>query len=137
MRYKNINKLNNEISKLIILKANEENKLKDLEYSILKANNFHELPPDTSRLHDETIIKFIEQREEITEKIKNIDKRINELNSQIDNITNAVKNMPDCNIKTIMDMFFIQSESMEYIIKATGYSRSSIYGLIRTKGGDY
>ena len=137
MRYKNINKLNNEISKLIILKANEENKLKDLEYSILKANNFHELPPDTSRLHDETIIKFIEQREEITEKIKNIDKRINELNSQINNITNAVKNMPNCNIKTIMDLFFIKSEPMEYITSATGYSRASIYNFIRMKGGEY
>ena len=137
MRYKNINKLNNEISKLIILKANEENKLKDLEYSILKANNFHELPPDTSRLRDETIIKFIEQREEITKKIKNIDKRINELNSQINNITNAVKNMPDCNIKAIMDLFFIKSESMEYITSATGYSRASIYNFIRMKGGDY
>lgn len=137
MRYKNLKKLNNEISKLIIFRTNLENKLKELEFSILKANHFNELPPDTSKLKDENIIMFIEKKEKTSEIIKNINKKINELNSQINNIKNAVNEMPDCSFKTIMDLFFIKSESMKYITSTTGYSRASIYNFIRMKGGEH
>lgn len=137
MKYKNLNKLNTEISKLIISKTNKENELKEIEYSILKANHFNELPSDTSRLRDENIIKFIEKRESILEQLKIINKRINELNSHINNIKNAINNMPDCFFKTIMDLFFIKSKDINYIASSTGYSRSSIYNLIKMKGGDY
>lgn len=137
MRYKNIKKLNNEISKLIIFRTNLENELKEIELSILKANHFNKIPPDTSKLKDENIIMFIEKKEKTSELIKNVNKKINELNSQINNIKNAVNEMPDCSFKTIMDLFFIKSESMEYITSATGYSRASIYNFIRMKGGEY
>lgn len=137
MRYKNLKKLNIEISKLIIFRTNLESQLKEIELSILKANHFHELPPDTSKLKDENIIMFIEKKEKISKLIKNANKEISELNSQINNIKNAVNEMPDCSFKTIMDLFFIKSKSVRYITSATGYSRASIYNFIKMKGGDY
>ena len=56
MKYKNLNFLKTEISKLIILKSEKLTKIKELELSILKANHFNELPPDTSNFKDHLIV---------------------------------------------------------------------------------
>lgn len=137
MRYKNLKRLNIEISKLIILKTSLENDLKEIDASILKANHFHELPPDTSKLHDESIISLIERKDKIYKKIEKINKEIDDLKSHIDSITKAIDNMPDCFFKEIMDLFFLKSKPMPFIVSKTGYSRSSIYNVIKMKGGDY
>ena len=107
MKYKNLNFLKTEISKLIILKSEKLTKIKELELSILKANHFNELPPDTSNFKDEKIIKYIEKKESLIKEIKKIDNRINQLNYQINTITNTINDMPDCMLKTVLDMFYI------------------------------
>lgn len=137
MKYKNLNKLNSEISKLTILKLNLHNKLKEIELSILKSNSTKDLPRDTSKLQDEFIIKFVEKRDSINEQIKNIDKEISEINSHIDCLTNTISKMPDCFFKKIMDMFYLKSKTINEIVCSTGYSRSHVYNVIHSKGGDY
>lgn len=136
MKYKNLNFLKTEISKLIILKSEKLTKIKELELSILKANHFNEIPPDTSNFKDEKIIKYIEKKESLIKEIKKIDNRINQLNYQINTITNTINDMPDCMLKTVLDMFYIKNSKIESIAFTTGYSRSSIYSLMKLKGGE-
>lgn len=134
--YISSNALKNEIFKLEISKLNLENKIKELDCLILKANKWSDLPPDTSKFRDENVINYIQKKDQLSIQIDHIEKRIEDLKKQIDNMTNLINEMPDGILKKIMKMFFIENSTIKSISLSLGYSESYIYKLLKLKGGD-
>lgn len=123
----NVKNMNCDISSLLVEKMKLSKEMIELEKSIPKGYSFSDLPRDTSNFNDEKIITFIESRDKILHKISEIDTNISKLRETVKFVIDTINELPECEYKTVAQMYFIDSFSAKEISCKTKLSRSSIY----------
>lgn len=102
-------------------------RLSDIEKSIPQGFKLSDIPKDSSTFNDEKYIRFVEKVEKIKKNIDVIDSEISSLRELCNTIVNTINSLPDCNCKTISQLYFIDCLSAKEICCRTGISRSVVY----------
>lgn len=123
----NIKTINSDISNLLVKKMNLSIRLSDIEKSIPQGFKLSDIPKDSSTFNDEKYIRFVEKVEKIKKNIDVIDSEISSLRELCNTIVNTINSLPDCNCKTISQLYFIDCLSAKEICCRTGISRSVVY----------
>ena len=67
-----------------------------MEDEIIKGYHLSDIPKDTSKLSDESLIAFVEKRQKLFDVRDSINNKIDKLKSECTKIENAISQMPDC-----------------------------------------
>lgn len=121
-----LNKINDKIANCIMIKNSLYDRLCDLDESIKQSYKLDQIPKDTSKLSDEKLIKYVEEKNKILDSISIYREKINKLTKAKNNILASFDDLPDCEIKQIFKMHFFDDQKYSYIAKHLGYTRTTI-----------
>lgn len=122
-------KLNSSLSRLILNKAKLKKEYQEVENTLFHTFHLSEIPKDHSKKmsYDDECIKFIERREEIEKKIQDIDLKIKEKTRMINIIKQTIDSLPQCSVKQILELTFINGYTAKEIASQLKCSISNVY----------
>lgn len=126
-----VSKLKSKISEYILELAVINTRINDMEDEIIKGYHLSDIPKDTSKLSDESLIAFVEERQKLFDIRDSINKKIDKLKSECTKIENAISQMPDCLYKTIISLSFIDGLTAKEISTRIGCSVQNVYRYTR------
>ena len=126
-----VSKLKSKISEHILELAVINTRINDMEDEIIKGYHLSDIPKDTSKLSDESLIAFVEERQKLFDIRDSINKKIDKLKSECTKIENAISQMPDCLYKTIISLSFIDGLTAKEISTRIGCSVQNVYRYTR------
>lgn len=127
-----VSKLKSKISEYILELAVINTRINDMEEEIIKGYHLSDIPKDTSKLSDESLIAFVEKRQKLFDVRDSINNKIEKLKSECTKIENAISQMPDCLYKTIISLSFIEGLTAKEISTRIGCSVQNIYRYTRS-----
>lgn len=127
-----VSKLKSKISEYILELAVINTRINDMEDEIIKGYHLSDIPKDTSKLSDESLISFVEERQKLFDIRDSINKKIDKLKSECTKIENAISQMPDCLYKTIISLSFIDGLTAKEISTRIGCSVQNVYRYTRS-----
>jgi|GEM_PF-6001362 len=126
-----VSKLKSKISEHILELAVINTRINDMEDEIIKGYHLSDIPKDTSKLSDESLIAFVEKRQKLFDVRDSINNKIDKLKSECTKIENAISQMPDCLYKTIISLSFIDGLTAKEISTRIGCSVQNVYRYTR------
>ena len=126
-----VSKLKSKISEYILELAVINTRINDMEDEIIKGYHLSDIPKDTSKLSDESLIAFVEKRQKLFDVRDSINNKIGKLKSECTKIENAISQMPDCLYKTIISLSFIDGLTAKEISTRIGCSVQNVYRYTR------
>lgn len=126
-----VSKLKSKISEYILELAVINTRINDMEDEIIKGYHLTDIPKDTSKLSDESLIAFVEKRQKLFAVRDSINNKIDKLKSECTKIENAISQMPDCLYKTIISFSFIDGLTAKEISTRIGCSVQNVYRYTR------
>lgn len=126
-----VSKLKSKISEHILELAVINTRINDMEDEIIKGYHLSDIPKDTSKLSDESLIAFVEKRQKLFDIRDSINNKIDKLKSECTKIENAISQMPDCLYKTIISLSFIDGLTAKEISTRIGCSVQNVYRYTR------
>lgn len=126
-----VSKLKSKISEHILELAVINTRINDMEDEIIKGYHLNDIPKDTSKLSDESLIAFVEKRQKLFDVRDSINNKIDKLKSECTKIENAISQMPDCLYKTIISLSFIDGLTAKEISTRIGCSVQNVYRYTR------
>lgn len=126
-----VSKLKSKISEHILELAVINTHINDMEDEIIKGYHLSDIPKDTSKLSDESLIAFVEKRQKLFDVRDSINNKIDKLKSECTKIENAISQMPDCLYKTIISLSFIDGLTAKEISTRIGCSVQNVYRYTR------
>lgn len=122
-------KLNSSLSRLIIQKAKLEKEYQDIENTLVHTYHLSDIPKEHTKKmsYDDECIKFIERRDEIKDKISEIEEKINRKSRLIEVIESTINNLPSCTVKKILELTFINGYTAKEIASMLNCSISNVY----------
>lgn len=126
-----VSKLKSKISEHILELAVINTRINDMEDEITKGYHLSDIPKDTSKLSDESLIAFVEKRQKLFDVRDSINNKIDKLKSECTKIENAISQMPDCLYKTIISLSFIDGLTAKEISTRIGCSVQNVYRYTR------
>lgn len=126
-----VSKLKSKISEHILELAVINTRINDMEDEIIKGYHLSDIPKDTSKLSDESLIAFVEKRQKLFDVRDSINNKIDKLKSECTKIENAIFQMPDCLYKTIISLSFIDGLTAKEISTRIGCSVQNVYRYTR------
>lgn len=126
-----VSKLKSKISEYILELAVINTRINDMEDEIIKGYHLSDIPKDTSKLSDESLIAFVEKRQKLFDVRDSINNKIDKLKSECTKIENAISQMPDCLYKTIISLSFIDGLTAKEISTRIGCSVQNVYRYTR------
>lgn len=126
-----VSKLKSKISEHILELAVINTRINDMDDEIIKGYHLSDIPKDTSKLSDESLIAFVEKRQKLFDVRDSINNKIDKLKSECTKIENAISQMPDCLYKTIISLSFIDGLTAKEISTRIGCSVQNVYRYTR------